>query len=300
LAHVRSVRVLAIIGVLAACGDGKSEEECRAEAAALSGLLVEAAAEPAPLIRIADHVRLVARADLPVRRDLNTGPQVALGPAQIAVGEEVVPDLAGLTGRLRDGFAELQDGLATGRVKPAWVPEPRLVYFLIDPATPWERVVAAVAAAADAGLSAPAFVFEQPPALKPPPRSAIDDQLDALTRTDPSERATELANLTKDLIGDCQALERAFGAVGGVDGADKATTLARAIEPALVECKCKVKIPDLRSVMFRIIYVPRPARVISFAPDAAEQRIELPRATPWSEASERFTPTTSNAELVAR
>ncbi|HEY5922275.1 MAG TPA: hypothetical protein VIV11_11420, partial [Kofleriaceae bacterium] len=186
------MKALLLIATAACSGGYKTPAECRTEANALGALLVEAAKEPPLLVQLADDLRLVARTDLPVPRDLGTAPTVTLTPAAIKFGEHAQADFATLGDRAREAFAKLEDDLATGRIPPKWVPQPRLVYVMIDPSTSWERVVGAVKALAEGGLSAPAFVFEQPSALKVPPRSSIDDKLDALLKGEPGNRATEL------------------------------------------------------------------------------------------------------------
>ena len=291
------MRALLLVAIAACSGGYKSTEECRTEANALGALLVEAAKEAPGFVQLADDVRVVSRTDLPVVRDLGTAPSVTLTPAVLKFADNPQADFETLTQRAREAFVKIEDDIASGRLPAKWVPQPRLVYVIIDPATPWERVVGALKALADGGLTAPAFVFEQPSTLKVPPRSSIDAKLDALLKSDPANRATELAQLTSHVIRSCEALRKDFGAVASVEGEDKAMTLAMGIPDALVACKCHVNIPELRSVMFRIIHVARPVRVIRFDPDAAKQPIELPANATWAEASKRFTPTMTNAEL---
>src|SRR5262245_46220623 len=150
-------RAPVLLVLLAGCG-GKSAEECRAEATAVGDLLVEAAKDvPAPFV-IGDDVPLVTRTDLRLQRDLQQGPVVTLG-ATIRHGDKQVPDLDVLAASLRAEHEKLLADLEAGRYSRRWVRDDRLVYFAIDPATPWERVVAVVGTAASAGLASPAFVF---------------------------------------------------------------------------------------------------------------------------------------------
>jgi hypothetical protein len=292
------VRRAIVLALLAACG-GKSEEECRTEATALGDLLVEVAKEPGSMFVIPDDLPLVKRTDLPIRTDLSTGPTVTLTPASIKLGEDSVTDVAALGVRLADAYAKLQADLESGKLRPTWVKEPRRVYFLIDPATPWERVVAAVGEANQAGLTAPGFVFEQPQTVTPPPRAPMDDKLDAVMKAEPSERASEVAKLASKLVDKCAPLKDSFGRVAGVEGENKAMVIARSVKPSLVACKCGVDVPALRAVLFRVMFVPRPPRVITFDPSGGKQPIALPKTTTWAEASKRFTPTLKNAELIA-
>lgn len=290
-------RVLAI-ALLAGCS-GKSQEECRTEATALGDLLVEVAKEPGSMFVIPDDLPLVKRTDLPMRTDLSTAPTVTLTPSSMKLGDVPERTMEELTLDLRGKYGELQADLESGKLRPDWVKEPRRVYFLIDPATPWERVVAAVDAANKAGLTAPGFVFEAPQPIQPVPRSPMDDKLDAVMKAEPSERATEVAQLASKVVDRCGPLEEAFGRVAGSEGENKAMIIARSVKPSLIGCECKADIPALRSVLFRIMYVPRPPRVITFDPDGGKQPIELPKPTTWAEASKRFTPTLKNAELIA-
>jgi hypothetical protein len=293
------MKCAALVVLVAACG-GKSTEECRAEATAVGDLIVEAAREPPSLIWLDDGVRLVTRTDLPLRRDWHMGPRVTVTPTALTFGDEVMADASALAARSREMVAKLADDIAAGRVRAEWIKQPRLVYVLVDPATPWERVVMAVNALAEGGLTAPTFLFEQPSALKPPPRARIDDKLDAALKAEPSERATEFAKLAKQVVEGCEPLRKEFGAVAAVEGEDKAMRLAKAIKPALIACECRIDVPNLRSVMFRLLHVPRPVRGVSFSPDAIKDTIALPAATTWAEASKRFTPALANAELIAK
>lgn len=282
----------------AACSDGKSKDQCRAEATAVGDLLVAAAQEPAAMLVLRDEVRLVTRTDLPRRKDVSRAPVVMLAPAAMTVDDKPIADVAALTDQLTLSRAMLEEELQ--RYPQAEGRERRRVYFMIDPAMPWERVVAAVDAASKAGFTAPAFVFEQPPGLQPPPRSPIDDKLDAIMKADPSERATQVAQLASKLVDKCRPLADEFGRVTGDPAENKAMTIASAVKPALIACNCSVNIPELRSVMFRVIFVPRPLRVVMFDADGSRLPIELPRNATWAEASKRFTPTLKNAELIAR
>lgn len=289
-----------LVAALAACeGGAKSEGECRTEANAVGDLLVAAAKETPSPFEIADGVKLVTRTDLAPKRDLDRAPVITLTPTQIKLDDQVAADFDGLALGLRDRVAKLNDDIESGRVPAKWIHEKRRVYFAIDPATPWERVTAAVASAAAAELTAPAFVFEQPATVKPPPRAEIDAKLDALMKEEPANRASELAQLMSKVIDHCPALHKEFGAVASEE-TDKAMTLSLAVAPALIACKCQVSIPNLRAVMFRILYVARPLRYVMFDPSAPKQTIELPRNATWAEANQRFTPTLTNAELIAR
>jgi hypothetical protein len=294
---VKHVLVLAV--AIAGCGKGKSKDECRAEATAVGDLLVEAAKEPAGPLVVRDEVQLVKRTDLPPRPNLARAPVVTLTPATILVDDKPATDVAALRVQLTDAGLQLAADRRSTADRGAHDRERMRVYFMIDPATRWDRVVTIVDEAAAAGYSWPIFVFEQPPALMPPPRSPIDDKLDAILKTEPNNRASEVARLASKLVEKCSPLAEEFGRVTGDPGENKALTISRAVKPALIACNCDVNIPELRSVLFRVLFVPRPLRVVMFDNDATAVPIQLAPDATWAEASKRFTPTLKNADLLA-
>lgn len=99
-------------------------------------------------------------------------------------------------------------------------------------------------------------------------------------------------------IASCPSLQKTFGAVGGEESGDKAEMLIAGLGEGLVGCDCKLSIPNLRSVMFRILHNPNPTTAIVFDPAAALTQIALPATTTWADASKRFTADLKNAELV--
>src|SRR5687768_15314585 len=107
-------RGLMVIAALVGCS--KSKQDCRVEAEAVGDLLVEAAKEPASFLALRDHVRVVTRTDLGVRRDLPAGPVVTLTPAEVKVAdygrsygepaEQTLADVTALATPLRDAFGK--------------------------------------------------------------------------------------------------------------------------------------------------------------------------------------------------
>lgn len=285
---------LIVLVTLAGCGKGK--EECRVEAEAVGALLVSVASEPATPFEIDTDLHLIKRTDIkPVA--LPRAPTLALKATAMRFEGKGV-DAAGLAAGLHGTMAKIA---ADPYRKQHRAKEPlERIYVLVDEATPWSAVVSAVGIAATEGFTAPAFVFEQPQTVTPPPRTSIDDRLDQILKTESGNRATELAREMSKIIAGCRALEQAFGAVGPVEADNKAMMLSRAIAPSLVECNCNVDVPALRSLMFRVIYVPRPPRVIAFDPKATAETLAFPGDTTWAEASKRFQPALKNATLEVR
>jgi hypothetical protein len=194
----------------------------------------------------------------------------------------------------------VQDDLASGRLQRAWAPAPDRVYVLVAAPTPWHEVVAVTAAIQRAGM-APAFVFVQPVTTKPPPPTRVDRELDALRGDDnASNKAVAISEMISKRVTRCPALIEAFGHTSAYDGANRALQLARSVAPALVACGCQVDIPELRSILFQVLFVPHPPRVIAFDASAPATPLALSAQTPWSEASQRLTAAIRNASFAVQ
>src|SRR5688500_6858679 len=111
---VRGMRWFVIIA-LVACGKGKSKDECRAEADAVGTLLVEAAKEVPSFYEPPDDVKLVARTDLPARRDLRTGPVVTVTPTELRVADVYLGGRDSLRAQTLSDVVELAGPLGEAR-----------------------------------------------------------------------------------------------------------------------------------------------------------------------------------------
>jgi hypothetical protein len=172
-------------------------------------------------------------------------------------------------------------------------PTSHRVYFAIAATMPWSTVVAVVDAARTAGLTQPAFLFEDPATLTPPPRSPMDDKLDELAK-DGKVDATAFAKLISEQLAACPAADKAFFRGAGAGDAAMIDGLSK----ALVECKCNVDIPSLRSTLWRLMWDPHPARVLALESSTAGATISLPATTPWSEAQKSLKSDMKSAKLV--
>ena len=267
-------RRLAITVLLAACG-GKSANECRTEAESLATLLRETPHEMSPLMPQQD-VTLVKRSDL---RDAGTWKAIVV----VATAERTTSQGSpiGGAGDLRDLLELRRNGGATKDYG---------VYFQLDRATPWSKVVELVDAKR-VGHTQIGFAFATGDKLTPPPRTPIDDKLDALMSGPANNRAVELARLIETTITDCPALTEEFGKVGE-STESKADIIIKGLAPALVECKCDVDMPALRSVMWRLMAVEPNLKVLAF--DATSgAKLAFPAATTWEVASKRLSPGTN-------
>jgi hypothetical protein len=161
------------------------------------------------------------------------------------------------------------------------------VALLIEGDVTWEDVVGATNAAMNAGIEKVVFVFAAKPAVEPPPRTKIDDDLDKAGK-EIGARAQRMAEIGKVLIEPCIPLAKAFGKVAFSD-ADRETQLIKAVTPALLECDCKIDMPALRSWLYRVV-ASKPLAVIDvIVSPASPNRIELPPETPWREAHKKLT-----------
>ncbi len=287
------MRYLAVLLVVAGCG--KSKEECRTEAHALGSLLATADVSPSLMFVDDKDMHLVERGDLP-----NTQPRYApvvnIGATTTYQGQTVTtPEL---TERLTAAHAKIMEDIEQGRAPRYDPPDPRDLVFVIDAKVPWPRVVETVAAATQAGMTAPMFVFGSPNTAKPPPRAPIDDELDAITSSNDGNAATKLAKLTSRLVKGCPSMIKVFGEVSSTEGGDKARFIAEAIPQALIDCNCNVDLRDFRSVMWRLLANPHPVRALRFDPDAPATTITAGASATWKDAAARFTADVKNATLV--
>lgn len=269
---------IALLLVVAACSKGISADECRTEAEGLSKLLMDTPHEPGAFMPQRE-VTLVRRTDLKQERSIPYSPVLVIGK-----------DVLVYRGRLLEGKADLQEELTTAhaKLKEYRQQDPARLHFQIDRGVPWSKVVDATDAALAAGFTLQGFAFDTGAKLTPPPRTAIDDKLDALMkRDDAGNKATELAKMISDVIEGCPALKEKFGTVAIESTESKADVLIKGLAPGLIECKCKVDMGELRSVMWRLLAVEPGIQVLLF--DAADgDELALPGATTWEEASKKL------------
>lgn len=222
-------------------------------------------------------------------------PFVELHAANTTLSGQVVASSDRLHERLSAAHQRLKEYVALGRYGKI---DPRRVYFVIDAATSWKRVVEAVRTAKQAGLTAPAFLFEAPSAAQPPARVPFDDRLDEIVRRTDTW-ATELSEFVHKQSATCAPLIRALGRPP-----DNTTTHAkqqiRDIPPALIACNCNLPLADFRATMWRFYTANPPTRAIALDPTAPAQRIALPANTPWRTAQQHFTAKTKNVAFALR
>jgi hypothetical protein len=280
----RPLALVLALAALAACGN-KDRQVCAARAAEV-GRFLSAMDRSGQVV---DGAGMVVRADLP-RIELRAAPVVDVRGHKIRFqGQRFEGDA--LVEELKLQRTMILDRIAHGRTS-SWRGDGdgRRVLLMFDAAATWDRVVAVVEAATAAGFESPELVFGVPSRAQPPPRSAIDDELDRLeAQADVTNKATQLAEIVQRVVKGCPALTRSFGGVRANEDKAPAETLIASIEPALVECGCSVDVDAVRSVVWRVLTNPHPVTVLAIRVDRGAKAIELPAATPWREASKSFT-----------
>lgn len=253
--------------VLAACG--KSKETCRRESEELAAMFQ---GMDTHLGIHTKFVKLVRRDELPIAPD-EDGQVIEFSAegARMAWRFEEPGDVK----------VVLVDLLERNRKLP------RLL-IAIDAATPWERVVELVAALEEAQVQEFSLVFaRKPKEQQAPPRSTIDDRLDAAEKAEPADRATKLAEVAVEVVRDCESIKKLFSAVGS-EGS-KGEVMMEGLPPALIECNCKCDVAALKSMMFRIMVNRDPTTSLRVRLGGDDPEITLPGKTPWAEASKSIT-----------
>ena len=290
---MRRLLLIAVLASASACG--KSAESCAKEANAIGALLQGVNTKPS-LFWIPDNLHLIVRADLPERPE-RSGPLVTLRNGGVEYQGQLL-SVQDLGDRLAAAHAKIVEDLEVGRFPKRSAPNPALVYFLVDETTPWSQVVAAVDAAKAAGMTDPAFAFALPSTVTSPPRAPIDSKLDELMEVDSGNRASEFAKLLSTEIEGCASLVKLFGELAAIEGGGKDEHLARSIGPALIGCNCSVNMPNVRSLLFRLLVNMHPVRMIAFSSDGPATKVAAPAAATWREVATKLAPDLANATFV--
>jgi hypothetical protein len=287
------LRPVVLALTLVACGNDPS---CKEYAKDLGTLLEAAAEEPPALIQIPDDMTVAEAHDMPATR-LSVAPTVFVTKTTAKYQDHAyaTEELGAL---LADAHAKIADDLASGRARPAWIPDPDLAYFVIDVAAPWPLVVASIEQASRAGFAHIGLVYAKKSTLTPPPRAPVDKRLDEILHAeDAGNKATELAKLVSDQVSSCPQLQKEFGSVASDDGDNRAMMMAKAVPPALVACECRVPMANFRSAMFRLMYVEKPIRVRQVTVGSGD-KLELPATALWADAVGLLRQTTKAVQLA--
>jgi hypothetical protein len=267
---IRPVRIAyaaAIVMVVAACHK-KDAGSCRTEAADLAQFLAHV--EHAPDGLAIGSTKLVERGALPLLASVDA-PVVVVRGAVTVSGHEVSTDAVGtdLVARAPGGHGYV---------------------LAVDAAEPWSKVVAVIGSAGGSGFDHVQLVFAHGGGDgSPPPRTPVDDELDAAFA---SGRASDLAALAKRTVTRCPALQATFGAVEPAGHAGD--VILSGLAPALIDCECNVDMSELRSILYRLYAGPRPVGVLALVVTADAPPVRLPASTTWADASKQLSSPTAS------
>jgi biopolymer transport protein ExbD len=213
---------------------------------------------------------------LPQRSDVGEandprGPYLRIRPGSVELLGDVGVGLRELTERLRAQHDRLA---ATAPETP--------VFLVVDGATPWRELAPVLDAVRAGGFERVRFVFARVPKSGPPPRTALDDEIDAVIASRPSSLADAFGSIVRKVVEPCPALIDAFG-TATTSSADPTGALIAAVEPSLVACECSADPDTVQTLMWRLVGNPAPTGTVEVTLGAKGKRFSHPAATPWSE-----------------
>ncbi len=261
----RRLPLVLVLALVLGAGCGKSAETCQRESADLAAIFQ---GMDTRLGVETQFVRLARRDDLPVAPDI--------------FGERLEVSEAGFWLAGRDAApGDVDHVLAQVRERARGRPLPTLL-LAIDAQAPWQRVVELFEALQGNAFDSALLVFARTPIVStPPPRTPFDEELDALEKAAPSDRAERLAKLVSQLIRECQATKDLFASVAPTE--DKAKFIMDGLPPALVACRCRTDVPALKSLMYRLLANRAPTTTLRVTFGGAE--VAHRGNVPWAEAS---------------
>ncbi len=276
-----------------------SAEQCRAEADAVRALFD--GVDLSPQMFEIDGVTLAVRTDLPPQ-PVRHGPVLSITPSEIRYKGRDLP-LEQLRAELSSARQRLQDDIDQGRVPRHDPPDPTLIHVHVDRGAPWSLVVEAVAVAADAGMTSPAFAFAAPQPPRRQPAGPIVRELAALRASESTSKATDLAKLTSREIASCPSMQRAMGHVASDDTEDRAGDLVRRVPQAMIDCNCKLHVENLKTILWWLLVNEKPVRVLhtrtgTRAGDDPPKRIEHSVTTTWEIASQQLDASTAHVTFA--
>jgi len=262
---------LVAVGVIvAALGCGKGSQECQVEVADFVDYLNTMKDEPDVL---------ATGAKLPLRANAKEAMKTVLVVEVLPTGARLdgIPvDATSLPNKLMDRIQQLATASSAFRADQVW--------FAIDEATPWNTVADLVDATAEKGFGKIGFVFAVANKVKPPPHTSVDDEL---ARAVGQERPAALAKVLREVTAPCKQMQDVFQNLATYQTGNKVEIFASGIGKALLDCKCNVNIPKLRSAAYYIFgATPMRGVTINVYRDAPTP-LALPAATPWREASKQ-------------
>lgn len=175
------------------------------------------------------------------------------------------------------------------------------VVYVIDSKVPWAQVAALLSAAQVGKHARVQLVFAAggTPAADPPPKSAVDAELDALAHPDPAKPAATLTAgtdathaIATKVFADCAAVtQKLFPAIDKLGPGEFDVAVAVGMPEEIQNCGCRVDFPSVQRLMWawwgrdlgpalaatkvEIAATPKDGTPVTAKPDA-----------PWSEAAD--------------
>jgi hypothetical protein len=186
----------------------------------------------------------------------------------------------------------IADAVASGAAKTPGV------VLVIDDKTPWSLTAPTVTAIAAAEHGPISFAFEAgaPSGLTPPPSSAIDTELDALEKFDPSAKLRPLPEEGKPTLVDkvfagCpKVTSDVLSKVGNAaDAAAKDAILTGDLPKAIAACGCKVEMASVQRLAWAWYNRDTGTPVTAVTLDVGKPGTKLTAkpSAPWSETSKQ-------------
>lgn len=267
-----------LLGALVGSAAAGPSDKCKKDVADLRGYIKEVAAENGFSILGADGVKLVERAGLPAAPHETT---VALTPKELVLGfthRVAKADYA-------KAFAverSMQDDPGWAKVTPGLAGHPHELTWLIDEATPWGDVVAALEAARSHGFDHVQLVFSTK-AMAASSHTAVDDAVAHATQG----ISLALQPFTKSFADKCPGIIKAFYPPSGDDWVEN--TFSPALRAGLEACDCALPMDELRSFLY-YTFVPHPKTgAVAVVLAHTGTVISAPRAATWKSVAPKLT-----------
>jgi hypothetical protein len=293
IVHAMLVRFLWVVAVAVGCG--KSGSASSSGSAATTGSAATSGSAKSCQVQ-ADELAAMLRSPAFQLSPIGAVHGVAL-PIRTDVRGQALPEAPVLIIRSTEtSFQGLIGGDVAAALESAREKADRL-YMQIDRGTPFSRVVDAITLAKTAGFTTQSFVFTGAK-LPGPPRSAADERLDKIVATQDENTLSELTKLVQEVISPCPELQRSYAALASAQ--DRWKHLAETTPAAVLACNCKVDVPSLRSVLWRVFAAQIEIPVITVEIVDDGPTLAAAASSTWDHVSKQLDPKATQLQFVVR
>ena len=232
-------------------GAVQGEAACDGRATEVATWFAAAVRDGRSGFRLHDDSRPFEVDDVPPE-ELERHELVAIRRATSSVRDEAVtPAELGRKLRVLDGIDDPRD---SDPPPGAEIPAPRTphVDFLIDRDVPLSRVAAFVEAARAAGFTQATFIFGHLAKTKPPARSTVSAEIDALLASRSASKAQALMEIVQRVVAPCESLTTLLADSARREGS--MTYLVEGLGPALQRCSCSIDFEQLSTVLWTMAH----------------------------------------------